>query len=50
MWTRIWALLDRCLFGEASARSGALGDGKIAVLPVEEVIRIRTGERGAEAL
>ena len=35
---------------EESARSGAIGDGKIAVLPVEDVIRIRTGERGHEAL
>ena len=31
-----------------TARSGKIGDGKIFVLPVEEVIRIRTGER-AEA-
>ena len=35
---------------EDSARSGALGDGKIAVLAVEDVVRIRTGERGEEAL
>jgi nitrogen regulatory protein P-II 1 len=28
------------------ARSGAVGDGKIFVLPVEEAIRIRTGEEG----
>lgn len=33
-----------------TARSGKIGDGKIFVLPVEEVIRIRTGERDAEAL
>jgi nitrogen regulatory protein PII len=33
-----------------SANSGRIGDGKIFVLPMEEVIRIRTGERGAEAL
>ena len=30
-----------------SARTGQIGDGKIIVSPVEEVIRIRTGERGA---
>ncbi|MEX0620884.1 MAG: P-II family nitrogen regulator [Solirubrobacterales bacterium] len=30
------------------ARSGEIGDGKIFVLPVEEAIRIRTGERGDE--
>jgi nitrogen regulatory protein PII len=35
---------------EKSARTGSIGDGKIAVLPVEEVIRIRTGERGRDAL
>jgi len=35
---------------ENTARSGAIGDGKIAVLPVEDVIRIRTGERGRDAL
>jgi len=33
-----------------SARTGKIGDGKIFVLPVEEVIRIRTGERGKEAI
>ncbi len=35
---------------ENMARTGDIGDGKIAVLPVEEVVRIRTGERGADAL
>jgi nitrogen regulatory protein P-II 1 len=34
----------------AAARTGKIGDGKIFVLPVEEVIRIRTGERGSKAL
>lgn len=33
-----------------SARSGKIGDGKIFVLPVEEVIRIRTGETGESAV
>lgn len=36
-----------------SARSGpqgAVGDGKIFVLPLEEAIRIRTGERGGQAI
>ncbi|MBM6755213.1 P-II family nitrogen regulator [Collinsella tanakaei] len=33
-----------------AARTGEVGDGKIFVSPVEEVVRIRTGERGAEAL
>ena len=34
----------------SSARTGRLGDGKVFVNPVEEVIRIRTGERGKEAI
>jgi nitrogen regulatory protein P-II 1 len=33
-----------------TARTGKFGDGKIFVLPVEEVIRIRTGERNQHAL
>ena len=33
-----------------SARTGRIGDGKIFVTPVEEVIRIRTGETGESAL
>ena len=33
-----------------SARTGKIGDGKIFVLPVEESLRIRTGERGLQAL
>lgn len=33
-----------------AAQSGRIGDGKIFVLPVEDVIRIRTGERGEDAL
>ena len=35
---------------EATARTGKIGDGKIFVSPVEEVLRIRTGERGPDAL
>ena len=35
---------------ERSAKTGRIGDGKIFVLPVEEVVRIRTGERGDQAL
>lgn len=34
----------------SSAKTGKIGDGKIFVLPVEEIVRIRTGERGKEAL
>ncbi len=33
-----------------SARTGKIGDGKIFVTPVDEVIRIRTGEKGEEAI
>lgn len=33
-----------------AANSGKIGDGKIFVLPVEDVMRIRTGERGKEAI
>ena len=32
------------------ARTGKIGDGKIFVLPMDEAIRIRTGERGGDAL
>lgn len=32
------------------AQSDSIGDGKVWVLPVEQVVRIRTGERGADAL
>ncbi len=35
---------------QESARTGDIGDGKIFVIPVEEVIRIRTGEFGKDAL
>jgi nitrogen regulatory protein PII len=34
----------------AAAQTGSIGDRKIFVTPVEEVIRIRTGERGEEAI
>jgi len=35
---------------QTAARTGRIGDGKIFVVPVEEVVRIRTGERGEDAL
>jgi nitrogen regulatory protein P-II 1 len=34
----------------AAAKTGQIGDGKIFVSTVEEVIRIRTGEKGADAI
>jgi nitrogen regulatory protein PII len=54
--TRIEVLVDDDLAPavvdaiERSARTGKIGDGKIAVLPIEDLVRIRTGERGADAL
>jgi len=35
---------------EGAATTGKIGDGKIFLSPVEEVIRIRTGERGKDAV
>ena len=35
---------------EAAAKTGRIGDGKIFVVPIEEVVRIRTGERGVPAV
>jgi nitrogen regulatory protein P-II 1 len=33
-----------------TARTGRIGDGKVFVLPIEDVVRIRTGERGGDAI
>ena len=45
------ALVDRAVEAiQNAANTGRIGDGKIFVIPVEEVIRIRTGERGADAI
>lgn len=33
-----------------AAKTGKIGDGKIFVLPVEQVVRVRTGERDQEAI
>ncbi|GBR07692.1 P-II family nitrogen regulator [Acetobacter oeni] len=33
-----------------AARTGRIGDGKIFIIPVEDAIRIRTGERGGDAI
>jgi nitrogen regulatory protein P-II 1 len=33
-----------------AARTGRIGDGKIFVLPIDDVVRIRTGERGNDAI
>jgi len=42
--------VDAILQGGRTGPSGAIGDGKIFVLPLEDCIRIRTGERGGEAI
>jgi nitrogen regulatory protein P-II 1 len=34
----------------AAARTEKIGDGKVWVMPVDSVVRVRTGERGSEAL
>lgn len=41
--------IDAILKG-AKTGEGQIGDGKIFVLPIEDVIRIRTGERGSQAI
>jgi nitrogen regulatory protein PII len=33
-----------------AARTGRIGDGKIFVIPIDEAVRIRTGDRGADAI
>ena len=44
-------LADQAVEAVASAaNTGRIGDGKIFVQPVDEVIRIRTGERGSDAV
>ncbi len=45
------ALVDHVIDAiEAAARTGKIGDGKIFVLPIEQAVRIRTGETGDSAL
>jgi len=44
---RVPAVVDTIL---TTARTGKIGDGKVFILPVEEAVRIRTGERGDEAI
>ena len=44
-------MLDRAIEAiQKAAHTGRIGDGKIFVTSIEDVIRIRTGERGAEAI
>jgi nitrogen regulatory protein P-II 1 len=42
--------INAIITGGRTGDSGQIGDGKIFVLPLEDCIRIRTGERGAEAI
>jgi nitrogen regulatory protein P-II 2 len=44
-------LVDRCIEAiEGAARTGKIGDGKVFVTSLEQVVRIRTGETGKDAL
>ncbi len=53
---KIEVVIDASMAGEAlaiiqdRAKTGAIGDGKIFIMPIEEVIRIRTGETGKDAI
>ncbi len=42
--------IDAIIKGGRTGQAGQVGDGKIFVLPLEDCIRIRTGERGGEAI
>lgn len=42
--------IQAILEGGRTGERGAIGDGKIFVLPLDECVRIRTGERGPEAI
>jgi len=42
--------IDAIIRGSRTGAAGEIGDGKIFVLPLEDCIRIRTGERGGEAI
>lgn len=42
--------IDAIIKGGRTGESGEIGDGKIFVLPMDDCVRIRTGERGPEAI
>jgi len=45
------AMVDRAIEAiQQAAHTGRIGDGKIFISPVEEVVRIRTGEKGPDAI
>ncbi len=45
------SMLERAIEAiQQAAHTGRIGDGKIFIIPVDDAIRVRTGERGAEAI
>ena len=42
--------IEAIIKGGRTGQEGKIGDGKILILPIDDVIRIRTGERGSEAI
>ena len=44
------SVVDVILKSARTGRTGRIGDGKVWVMPVEDVARVRTGERGIEAI
>ena len=44
------ATVEAIVHAARSGETGAIGDGKIFVLPLEDAVRIRTGERGSDAI
>lgn len=47
---RVETIVDIICGSARSGDEGAVGDGKVFVLPVDDVVRIRTGERGVDAI
>jgi len=45
--SRVEAMVEAIV---GAARTGEIGDGKIFILPVEEAVRVRTGERGDDTI
>jgi len=48
--TFVEATVDAIIKGARSGETGEIGDGKIFILPLEECVRIRTGEKGNKAI
>jgi nitrogen regulatory protein P-II 2 len=44
------ATIEALVHGSRTPETGKIGDGKIFVIPLEDCVRIRTGERGATAI